>query len=130
MFHCTVNYPVVVILLFFRVVARGVVQNVAGHEFRGFGSHCNNYPCNYLTAAAAVGITKADVDLFVKRLDKVLAKSNRLHPDGGDKKPVPGNDLTSDDKNEQLSATVDHTVCAEQDDATIGANRVRKTVVS
>lgn len=112
-----------------RVVARGVVQNVAGHEFRGFGSHCNNYPCNYLTAAAAVGITKADVDLFVKRLDKVLAKPNRLHPDG-DKEPVPGNDVTSDDKNEQLSATVDQTLCAEQADATIGAKLVRKTVVS
>ena len=57
------------------MVAKGAVQTVAGHQFIGFGAHCDDYPCNYLTAAAAIGISKTDVDVFIKRLDKVLGKS-------------------------------------------------------
>jgi O-phospho-L-seryl-tRNASec:L-selenocysteinyl-tRNA synthase len=58
----------------FRVVPQGDVKTVSGFTFTGFGSHTNHYPCAYLTAAASIGITKGDVDLFVKRLDKVLLK--------------------------------------------------------
>ena len=47
---------------------------IGGHEFRGYGAHADAYPCHYLTAAAAVGITDADVDTFVRRLDRVLTK--------------------------------------------------------
>jgi len=50
------------------------VKEVSGHKFVGFGSHSNSYPCCYLTAAAAVGMQKQDVDSFIKRLDKVLGK--------------------------------------------------------
>ena len=50
------------------------MKEVSGYTFHGYGSHCDNYPCTYLTAAAAVGMAKDDVDSFVKRLDKVLAK--------------------------------------------------------
>ncbi|XP_064630188.1 O-phosphoseryl-tRNA(Sec) selenium transferase-like isoform X2 [Lineus longissimus] len=57
-----------------RVVPPGESKTVSGYTFTGFGSHMNRYPCAYLTAAASIGITKADVDLFVKRLDKVLVK--------------------------------------------------------
>ena len=57
-----------------RVVARGEVKEVCNYTFRGFGAHSSEYPCNYLTAAAAVGMTQNDVDMFVKRLDKVLSK--------------------------------------------------------
>lgn len=32
------------------------------------------YPYVYLTAAAAIGMTKTDVDTFISRLEKVLAK--------------------------------------------------------
>ncbi len=58
----------------FRVVAKGDVKEVSGHTFHGFGGHTNHYPCSYLTAAAAIGMQKHDVDLFIKRLDKVLTK--------------------------------------------------------
>ncbi|XP_035671744.1 O-phosphoseryl-tRNA(Sec) selenium transferase-like [Branchiostoma floridae] len=58
-----------------RVVAPGSDKDIAGHTFRNFGAHHDNYPCAYLTAAAAVGMTKTDVDLFIKRLCKVLGKS-------------------------------------------------------
>ena len=58
----------------YRVVPRDDVKEVSGHTFQGFGSHSNNYPTTYLTAAAAIGMTKHDVDAFIKRLDKVLAK--------------------------------------------------------
>ncbi|XP_038075876.1 O-phosphoseryl-tRNA(Sec) selenium transferase-like [Patiria miniata] len=57
-----------------RVVPKGVTKTIGGYDFTGYGSHCNEYTTGYLTAAAAIGITKEDVDLFVKRLDKVLAK--------------------------------------------------------
>ena len=57
-----------------RVVAPGKDNNISGYDFKNFGSHSNVYPCAYLTAAAAIGMTKADVDLFIKRLDDVLTK--------------------------------------------------------
>ena len=57
-----------------RVVTRGTEQEIAGHHFTGFGAHHSNYPCTYLTAAAALGITKLDVDSFIRRLDKVFTK--------------------------------------------------------
>lgn len=60
-----------------RVVPRGTIKEIGGHVFEGFQSHTNSYPCAYLTAAAAVGMSKDDVDLFIKRLDKVLAKVQR-----------------------------------------------------
>ena len=64
--------------LFCRVVARsGKITDVSGLKFLNFGAHCDNYPCNYLTAAAAIGMTKTDVDLFINRLDQVLKKSKK-----------------------------------------------------
>lgn len=42
--------------------------------FTGWGAHARNYRCAYLTAAAAIGMSKADVDTFLKRLDKCLSK--------------------------------------------------------
>ncbi|XP_059145302.1 O-phosphoseryl-tRNA(Sec) selenium transferase-like isoform X2 [Physella acuta] len=57
-----------------RVVAPGQESEVCGHSFKNFGSHSNNYPCTYLTAAAAIGMTKSDVDLFIGRLDKIFTR--------------------------------------------------------
>ncbi|KAK7110099.1 hypothetical protein V1264_014027 [Littorina saxatilis] len=57
-----------------RVVAPGKENTIGGYTFQNFGAHCNSYPTAYLTAAAAVGMTKADVDTFISRLTKVLAK--------------------------------------------------------
>ena len=53
---------------------KGDDKEVSGYTFQGFGSHSNEYPCSYLTAAAAIGMERDDVDLFIKRLDKVLTK--------------------------------------------------------
>lgn len=55
-----------------RVVPLGQEQTISGHTFRGFMSHSESYPCPYLNAASAVGITRQDVTLCVKRLDKCL----------------------------------------------------------
>uniref|UniRef100_A0A671YYF5 O-phosphoseryl-tRNA(Sec) selenium transferase n=1 Tax=Sparus aurata TaxID=8175 RepID=A0A671YYF5_SPAAU len=55
-----------------RVIPLGKEQTISGHTFRGFMSHSEEYPCPYLNAASAVGITRDDVTLCIKRLDKCL----------------------------------------------------------
>ncbi|XP_076043394.1 sec synthetase isoform X2 [Oratosquilla oratoria] len=40
----------------------------------GWGSHSINYPNPYITAAAAIGMSQRDVELFIQRLDKTLEK--------------------------------------------------------
>ncbi|XP_056113811.1 O-phosphoseryl-tRNA(Sec) selenium transferase [Rhinichthys klamathensis goyatoka] len=55
-----------------RVVPLGVEQTVSGHTFNGFMSHTDSYPCPYLNAASAIGITKEDITLCIKRLEKCL----------------------------------------------------------
>lgn len=47
-------------------------QTVSGHTFNGFMSHADSYPCPYLNAASAIGITKEDITLCIKRLAKCL----------------------------------------------------------
>lgn len=59
---------------FSRVVAPGEDAKVSGYSFKNFGAHSDIYPTAYLTAAASVGMTKADVDNFIQRLEKVLSK--------------------------------------------------------
>ncbi|GAM23397.1 hypothetical protein SAMD00019534_065720 [Acytostelium subglobosum LB1] len=51
---------------------KGGKKTVAGIEFEAYGSHIDHYHSNYLTVACAIGITKDDVDTFIKRLKKVL----------------------------------------------------------
>ncbi|GAB5366575.1 hypothetical protein AAMO2058_001154900 [Amorphochlora amoebiformis] len=55
-----------------RVVACGTKKSVCGIEFLGYGSHCNEYPHNYLVMACAIGMTKGNIDLFLQRLEKVI----------------------------------------------------------
>ncbi|XP_071956294.1 O-phosphoseryl-tRNA(Sec) selenium transferase-like [Antedon mediterranea] len=57
-----------------RVVAEGSNKEIGGVRFKNYGSHCDEYPYIYITAAAAIGMTQNDVDLFIKRLQKVIAK--------------------------------------------------------
>ncbi|XP_060566006.1 O-phosphoseryl-tRNA(Sec) selenium transferase-like [Ruditapes philippinarum] len=58
-----------------RVVCQtGKETSVSGLKFLNFGAHFDNFPCSYLTAAAAVGMTKSDVDTFISRLEQVLKK--------------------------------------------------------
>ena len=60
---------------FFRVVCQtGKETSVSGLQFQNFGAHFDHFPCSYLTAAAAVGMTKTDVDTFISRLEQVLKK--------------------------------------------------------
>ena len=59
-----------------RVVVSGEVKSISEVEFKNFGSHSNDYPCSYLTAASAIGIHKKDIDLFIKRLQKVLSEKS------------------------------------------------------
>lgn len=60
-----------------RVVVPMKKEIISGHEFVGFGSHHNAYPSSYLTVAAAIGMTKEDVDLTIKRINKVLKKASK-----------------------------------------------------
>lgn len=50
----------------------GNEQVVSGFTFKGFMSHSEAYPRPYLNAASAIGITRDDVTLCIKRLDKCL----------------------------------------------------------
>ena len=56
------------------MVAKGSSKTIGSHAFPNYGAHSDIYPTAYLTAAAAIGMTKEDVDLFCKRLDKVLGQ--------------------------------------------------------
>lgn len=77
----------------------GAEQTVSGHTFCGFMSHSDAYPFPYLNAASAIGITKKDVELSIKRLDKCLkglkkdAKGEKSEsessPSGPDDQTVP-----------------------------------------
>lgn len=51
-----------------RVLTCGKQQDVAGITFADYGCHISGYPHPYMTAAAALGTTKADEDVFVVRL--------------------------------------------------------------
>lgn len=53
----------------------GSSKSVGEYTFEGWGSHCKGYPSAYLTAASALGVTREDVNVFVQRLDRVLAKA-------------------------------------------------------
>ena len=62
------------LILYFRVVSPDSTKEINGYVFTGWGAHAQQYRCAYLTAAAAIGMTNADVDTFLKRLDKCLSK--------------------------------------------------------
>lgn len=45
-----------------------------------WGSHWDKTDTPYLTAAAAIGMTKEDVMTFARRLDKVMASRSKTKP--------------------------------------------------
>ena len=45
------------------------VRTIDGTTFVGYGAHTDAYPAPYLTVAAAIGMTPADVALLLQRLD-------------------------------------------------------------
>lgn len=58
-----------------RVVPRGQHKSVGGVGFTGYGASVTGYPHDYLTAACAVGLSVAELDEFLLRLDKTLRKA-------------------------------------------------------
>ncbi|XP_031441042.1 O-phosphoseryl-tRNA(Sec) selenium transferase [Clupea harengus] len=72
-----------------RVVPLGAVQEVNGHTFRGFMSHSEMYPCPYLNAASAIGVTRGDVELCIKRLDKCLKSLRKAGSAGASGETAP-----------------------------------------
>lgn len=63
-----------------RVISSVEVKDVCGYKFDGWGAHKSNYPCPYITAGASIGVKKSDVDLFIQKLDKVIARLRKLPP--------------------------------------------------
>ena len=53
-----------------RCVGHHTSKKVGPYEFANYGSHNDTYPHAYFTAAAAIGISREDVDSFMERLDK------------------------------------------------------------
>ncbi|VDP87651.1 unnamed protein product [Echinostoma caproni] len=50
------------------------VQSLGGYAFPGFGSHSSKSRFAYLNAAAAIGQTAEELDVFLSKLDKVFAQ--------------------------------------------------------
>lgn len=63
-----------------RVVPSGKTQVIGGSRFLGYGSSCNSYEHTYLTAAAALGGTEAESDMFIQKLKKCLKARQKGMP--------------------------------------------------
>lgn len=61
-----------------RLVASGDTKVIGGFEFKNWGSHTDEPFVTYLTASAAIGVKKHDIDTFIKHLKQVLTKVQRL----------------------------------------------------
>ncbi|KAL2911861.1 hypothetical protein HK105_208641 [Polyrhizophydium stewartii] len=59
-------------------VVKGENKEVCGIRFDGYGSHVSKYPCCYLNAAAAIGMRRAEVDVFIDRLDRTWTEFNAV----------------------------------------------------
>lgn len=57
-----------------RVVHPATVARFGALELRGFGSGFSQFPHAYMTAAAALGVTREEIDVFIHRLDHVFRK--------------------------------------------------------
>lgn len=68
-----------------RVVPRGQHKSVGGVGFTGYGASVSGYPHDYLTAACAVGLSVAELDEFLVRLDKTLRKAKGEREGKGEK---------------------------------------------
>ncbi|XP_025017358.1 O-phosphoseryl-tRNA(Sec) selenium transferase-like [Tetranychus urticae] len=57
-----------------RVISKNCpTKEISGYKFVAWCSHSNDYGHSYLTAAAAIGVTKDDIDVFIKRLQCLLS---------------------------------------------------------
>lgn len=57
-----------------RVVACGADNEkiINGHRFENWCSHCDEYSHSYITAAAGIGVTRAEIDKFIEKLRDAL----------------------------------------------------------
>lgn len=62
----------------------GKLQTIAsaeGCQFENYGSHSDAYPIlPFFTAAASIGQTRQEIDLFITRLDDAFAKFRSQKP--------------------------------------------------
>lgn len=89
-----------------RVVIPGEGKTVAGHDFIGYGSHVDAYPTPYLTAAAAIGMQRQEVDVFVERLSKGIKDYKKKIAKA--KKPAGHVQNVPDTRAEQVGAEATH----------------------
>ena len=67
-----------------RVVPRGKRQTVASIAFQGYGSSYDCYPHDYMTAAAALGASRRDIDVFVDKVQRCWPGKGGLGGQPGD----------------------------------------------
>lgn len=60
-----------------RVVPQGDAKVFDGVRFGSWGAQCDDYPTAYFTAAAAMGMTELEVDVYIERLDGVMLEYAR-----------------------------------------------------
>lgn len=58
----------------YRVIAKNSKKQIGTFEFQHYGAHIDNYPHNYLTVAAAIGMKREEVIIFMQRLRETLKK--------------------------------------------------------
>ena len=63
---------------------------MGGVDFTGYGASVSGYPHDYLTAACAVGLSPAELDEFLLRLDKALRKAKGDKAGGAEREGRPG----------------------------------------
>lgn len=76
------------------------MQKLCGCTFVNYGSHHDTYPSVYLTAAAAVGTTSAEVDEFVQRLSKCLTEFKRKVVESSKRKKLLSQQVLGDEESE------------------------------
>jgi len=61
-----------------RVLKKTADKEVAGINFKNYGSHSDNYShLPYFTVAAAIGGKRKELEIFLKRLDDALTKIHK-----------------------------------------------------
>eukprot|EP00470_Lotharella_oceanica_P010431 CAMPEP_0170197510 /NCGR_PEP_ID=MMETSP0040_2-20121228/66579_1 /TAXON_ID=641309 /ORGANISM="Lotharella oceanica, Strain CCMP622" /LENGTH=251 /DNA_ID=CAMNT_0010447199 /DNA_START=54 /DNA_END=809 /DNA_ORIENTATION=- len=90
-----------------RTVPKGIKKSVCGIDFTGYGSHTDAYPHTYLVLACAIGTTKAEIDLFIQRLEKVMkeVRKEQKKLEKRNKKAITANKAAEDVKEQQARNT-------------------------
>ncbi|XP_055548376.1 O-phosphoseryl-tRNA(Sec) selenium transferase isoform X2 [Wyeomyia smithii] len=55
-----------------RVVNSKDCKTIAGHSFQAWGAHCDFASVPYLTASAAIGVSRDEIDTFLEKLRRVF----------------------------------------------------------